>query len=103
MNNLKNKISRPNTYTLRTIDILYPFKKWLDNIEIKNSSTAHFICQMIPSQCPFAKEIKVYDLTLITIPPLCKLNPFYNNLMSLKFRSLTYLAEICGEDISPYC
>ncbi len=94
---------KTKTIKIKTIDILYPVKHWLDNIEVKNSSTAHFICQLIPSQCPFAKQIKFHDRTLITIPPLCKLNPLYGNLMDLKFRCLTYLADTCGEDISAYC
>ena len=88
---------------LTQIDLFKPVKKWLDNIEIKDSSTAHRICQLIPSQCPFAREIKLLNHKVATIPPLCKLNPLYQNLIGLKFRSLTYLADTCGEDITSYC
>ncbi|MDY7024694.1 MAG: Mo-dependent nitrogenase C-terminal domain-containing protein, partial [Cyanobacteriota bacterium] len=38
----------------------------------------------------------------IHIPPLCKLNPVYDELISLRFRALCYLADECGEDITPY-
>lgn len=36
------------------------------------------------------------------IPPLCKLNPLYNEVMALRFRALSYLSDTCGEDITPY-
>ena len=85
------------------IDLLYPVKKWLDNLKIKDSTTAHRICKLIPSQCPFARDIVIFDRKIATIPPLCKLNPLYENLIALKFRSMMYLEDICGEDISAYC
>jgi hypothetical protein len=39
---------------------------------------------------------------LFSIPPLCKLNPLYNELVALRFRALNFLVET-GEDISVYC
>lgn len=36
------------------------------------------------------------------IPPLCKLNPLYDELVELRFKALCYLADECGEDISAY-
>lgn len=90
-------------FSLTRIDLFYPLKLWLDSIEIKDSKTAHRICKLIPSQCPFARDIKIFNHKIASIPPLCKLNPLYQNLMDLKFRSLVYLADICGEDISAYC
>ena len=89
--------------SLIRIDLFYPLKRWLDNIEIKDSTTAHRICKLIPSQCPFARDIIIFNHKIATIPPLCKLNPLYQNLMDLKFRSMVYLTDICGEDISAYC
>lgn len=84
------------------IDLLLPLRKWLNNLEINNYSVANRICKLIPSQCPFARTIKVWGKTLLTIPPLCKINPVYDELMSLRFRALSYLAE-SGEDVSKYC
>ena len=37
------------------------------------------------------------------IPPLCKLNPVYEEVVYLRFRALCYLADCCGEDIQRYC
>ena len=85
------------------IDLLAPLRKWLDGIEIKNSVLAHRICKSIPSQCPFEREVKILNRTLIKIPPMCKLNPLYNELVALRFRAICYLADNCGEDISVYC
>lgn len=75
------------------IDLLLPIKTWLDSIEIKDSITAHRLNNLIPSECPFARKITIFNHRILTIPPLCKLNPLYDNLMALKFRCLTYLAE----------
>ncbi|MBE9044472.1 Mo-dependent nitrogenase C-terminal domain-containing protein [Pleurocapsales cyanobacterium LEGE 10410] len=85
------------------IDLLAPLRKWLDNVEIDNSDFAHRICQLIPSQCPFEREIKLLGRTIVKIPPMCKLNPLYNEVIALRFRAICYLADICGEDVSIYC
>ena len=78
-------------------------KHWLEAIEIHNPNLARFLCQIIPAQCPFERDIKLLERTVVHIPPLCKLNPFYEQLVSLRFRSLSYLADECGEDITRYC
>ena len=88
---------------LSKLDLLSPARKWLDNISIESASLAHRICKLIPSQCPFEREIKILGRTLIKIPPMCKLNPLYNELISLRFRAICYLADTCGEDVSIYC
>lgn len=85
------------------IDLLSPIRKWLNNLAIQDSAFAHRICRMIPNQCPFEREIKLLGHTLVKIPPMCKLNPLYNELVALRFRAICYLADTCGEDISIYC
>lgn len=85
------------------IDLLAPCRSWLDSIEIKDSTFAHRICQSIPSQCPFEREVKIWGRTIAKIPPMCKLNPLYNEIIALRFRAICYLADTCGEDISVYC
>jgi len=85
------------------IDLLFPVRQWLDNMTISDSAFAHRICKMIPSQCPFEREVKVLGRTLVKIPPMCKLNPLYNEVVALRFRAMCYLADTCGEDISIYC
>ncbi|MEM8674209.1 MAG: Mo-dependent nitrogenase C-terminal domain-containing protein [Cyanobacteria bacterium P01_G01_bin.67] len=85
------------------IDLLAPFRRWLDGIEVKDSAFAHRICKSIPSQCPFARELKLWGRTIVRIPPMCKLNPLYDEIIALRFRAICYLADTCGEDISVYC
>ncbi len=75
----------------------------LDALEIQGSDMAHFLCRLIPAQCPFERTLSCFGRTLLHIPPLCKLNPFYEQLVGLRFRALTYLADVCGEDITAYC
>lgn len=84
-------------------DFLAPARQWLDGLAIKDSAFAHRICKMIPSQCPFEREIKLLGRTLVKIPPMCKLNPLYNEVVALRFRAICYLADTCGEDVSIYC
>ncbi len=79
------------------------FQQWLENIEIKKEQTARQIVKLIPAQCPFAREIKAFGRVVLRIPPLCKLNPCYEQLITLRFRALCFLADYCGEDITPYC
>jgi hypothetical protein len=78
---------------------LQPVRKWLDNLEINTPELARLICRVIPAQCPFARDIQVGGRTIVSIPPLCKLNPLYEELVCLRFRALCYLAEECGEDV----
>lgn len=78
-------------------------RQWLDAIEIDDPETARFLCHAIPAQCPFAQQIKLFGKCLLSIPPLCKLNPFYEQIIALRFRSLCYLVDECGEDVSSYC
>lgn len=78
-------------------------RQWLDAIEIHDPKVARFLCKMIPAQCPFEQNIKLFGQIVFHIPPLCKLNPFYEQMVSLRFRSLSYLADECGEDVTPYC
>lgn len=81
---------------------LNPLRQWLNQMEINNAKIAHLICQVIPTQCPFARNISLFGYS-ITIPPLCKLNPLYEELIGLRFRALCYLADECQEDIRHYC
>ncbi|MDJ0712617.1 MAG: Mo-dependent nitrogenase C-terminal domain-containing protein [Prochloraceae cyanobacterium] len=83
-------------------DLLHPVKDWLDKMEIHDPRLAKFICKMVPSQCPFERDVKLFGRQIVHIPPLCKLNPLYEQLVGLRFRSLSYLADDCQEDISEY-
>ena len=83
--------------------VLQPVRDWLDKIDVQDPKIAHFLCKMIPSHCPFERDISLFGRTIAHIPPLCKLNPLYDQLVGLRFRALSYLADACGEDISSYC
>ncbi|MCM1981495.1 Mo-dependent nitrogenase C-terminal domain-containing protein [Lyngbya confervoides] len=77
-------------------------KNWLTAFEVKQPQIAHLICSVIPPHCPFERTIRCFHWT-VRIPPLCHLNPVYEELMVLRFRALEYLVEVCGEDITKYC
>jgi hypothetical protein len=85
------------------VDLFKPLRQWLDQIEIRDSKLAHLICKLIPTQCPFERDVVLFGRTILHIPPLCKLNPVYEQVVSLRFRALCYLADECGEDVTPYC
>lgn len=84
-------------------DLLDPMRKWLEGIEIHNYKLAHLLCKIIPAQCPFERDVVVFGRKLFHIPPMCKLNPLYEQVVGLRFKALCYLADECGEDITAYC
>lgn len=94
-----------NTFTLISFVkiLLQPIRQWLESLKIDNYQLARWVCTIIPASCPFEREIKFCDRTIIYIPPLCKLNPFYEQLVELRFKALTYLADECHEDVTIYC
>ncbi|CDM94177.1 nitrogenase [Arthrospira sp. O9.13F] len=85
------------------IDVLAPVKHWLDDWQLHDPKVAKFICKMVPPQCPFERDIKLFGHKIVHIPPMCKINPLYEQLVGLRFRALSYLADECHEDISKYC
>ncbi|MGJ3249871.1 MAG: Mo-dependent nitrogenase C-terminal domain-containing protein [Elainellaceae cyanobacterium] len=87
----------------KSVKPLRPVKEWLDQLEIHDPSVARFLCKMIPPQCPFERDVTLFSKKVVHIPPLCKLNPLYEQMVGLRFRALSYLADDCGEDVTPYC
>ncbi len=83
--------------------ILKPLRYWLEHIQVSDRQQARRLCQFIPAQCPFERDIKLFGKTLFHIPPMCKLNPLYEEVVGLRFRALCYLADECGEDVTQYC
>ncbi len=81
------------------VDVLSPIRRWLNQLEVSNAAIAHAICRWIPAQCPFARTIYWQGRTVLVIPPLCKLNPLYEELIELRFRALSYLAHQPHSDI----
>ncbi|MFB2836927.1 Mo-dependent nitrogenase C-terminal domain-containing protein [Floridanema evergladense] len=87
----------------KRFDLLQPLRRILNNIDVRDPELAHRLCEMIPAQCPFERDVKLFGRSLFHIPPLCKLNPLYEEVSLLRFRALCYLADECGEDVSQYC
>lgn len=83
------------------LDPLKPAREWLDQLEVHDPRLARFVCKLIPSQCPFERDVVLFNKKLVHIPPMCKLNPLYEQLVGLRFRALSYLADDCGEDVTP--
>lgn len=91
-----------NRATQPKVDLLQPLRQWLDSLEIQNRQLAKLIAKAIPAQCPFERDIILFGRRIAHIPPMCKINPFYDQFVGLRFRALCYLADVCGEDIQPY-
>jgi len=96
-------LTPPNqpTSVLSRINLLTPIRRWIDRIEIRSPRLAHLICHLIPCTCPFEHRFTLFGYGFHT-PPLCELNPFYNEFVSLRFRALSYLSDVCGEDVEKY-
>ncbi|MBW4564560.1 MAG: Mo-dependent nitrogenase C-terminal domain-containing protein [Mojavia pulchra JT2-VF2] len=83
--------------------LLNQIQEQLELVEIRNDKLARLLCRVIPSHCPFERTVSILGRTLFHIPPLCKLNPLYEQVVSLRFKCLMYLADECGEDVTKYC
>ena len=71
---------------------LDPLKHWLDGLDPGDERIASFIVHLIPAQCPFERDIILFGRKLVHIPPMCKINPLYEQLVALRFRCLGHLA-----------
>ena len=80
---------------------LRPVRQWLDGIEFTGYASARWICRLIPSSCPFERDVTLLGRK-VHIPALCRINPVYEELVALRFRALTCLAEVWEEDATPY-
>lgn len=85
------------------LNLLISIRHWLEAVEICHPTIARFVCRVVPARCPFARNIRFGDRVILSIPPLCKLNPFYDQIIEIRFKSLAYLADKCGEDVTLYC
>jgi len=83
-----------------TIDIWLPLRYLINHIEIHNAQFAHLLARSIPCCCPFERDIHLLGHPF-HIPPLCKLNPLYDEVVALRFRALSYLADH-NQDITRY-
>jgi hypothetical protein len=89
------------------VDLLMPLRQWLNGINFSlndrsfqdNYWLAQRICKLIPNHCPFERDICWFGSTY-HIPALCQLNPLYTELQSLRWRALTVLVEVFGEDMA---
>ena len=79
---------------------LQPARRWIDALEIKDPKLAYRIARLVPAQCPFERDVVLFGRLIAHIPPMCKLNPLYDQVAGLRFRAVCFLADECGEDIS---
>lgn len=102
IDSIGDEAATQSSHPAQTFDPLRPLRTILDRTQVHNPDLAHRLCKLIPSQCPFERDVKVLGKTF-HIPPMCKLNPLYDEVVALRFRAMCYLADECGEDISCYC
>ena len=83
------------------VHLLDPLRRWLDGINPQDPAVARFLVKLIPAQCPFERDVVIFGRKLAHIPPMCKVNPLYEQLMTLRFRCLCSLAgEMPGNELS---
>ncbi len=74
--------------TARPLD---PVRDWLDAIEPREPAVTRLLVKPIPAQCPIERDVVVFGRKLAHIPPLCQINPLFDQLMGLRFRCLCFL------------
>lgn len=65
---------------------------WLDAQAPSDPAVARLLVKLIPAQCPFERDVMVLGRRIVHIPPMCRINPLYEQLMALRFRCLCLLA-----------
>ncbi|MEY3305778.1 MAG: Mo-dependent nitrogenase C-terminal domain-containing protein [Pseudanabaena sp.] len=102
INDLRKNLEANSHHEEHHPSVLEPVKEWLDHMDIHDSRLANLICKVVPAQCPFERDIVLFGRKIMHIPAMCEINPLYDQLVGLRFRSLSYLADK-GEDVSKYC
>lgn len=95
---LRAPAGRVGTIDVRCDTDLHPavldgVRRWLDGIEPSDPVVARFLVRLIPAQCPFERDVKLFGWKVVHIPPMCKINPLYDQLVALRFRCLCRLEE----------
>jgi hypothetical protein len=77
-------------------------RRWLDGFEPEDPAVARFLVKLLPAQCPFERDIVLFGHKIVHIPPMCRVNPLYDQLMALRFRCLCTLesSEPAEESVS---
>ncbi|WP_071882395.1 Mo-dependent nitrogenase C-terminal domain-containing protein [Gloeocapsa sp. PCC 7428] len=52
------------------------------------------LCKITTANCSFERNFQFGNIR-VRIPPLCKLNPLYKEIVHLRFLCISYLAEEC--------
>lgn len=95
---IASSLTAPKKTFLDTL--LKPIRTWIDSMDIQDRDTAQLVCKLIPSSCPFERDIVLLGRKVAHIPPMCKINPLYEQFVGLRFRSLCYLVDVCGESLT---
>lgn len=72
-------------------DPLKPLRRWIDRVEPQRPAVARLLVRLIPGSCPFERDLSVLGRRVLHIPPMCKLNPLYEQVAALRFRCLSFL------------
>lgn len=60
-------------------DALQPVRSWLDHMDIQDPRVARFVCKLIPSQCPFERDVTLFGRKVVHIPPCASSILFTNS------------------------
>jgi hypothetical protein len=72
-------------------DSFAALRGWIDRFEPQRPEMARLLVRLIPGRCPFERNVTVLGHQLLHIPPLCKINPLYEEVAALRFRCLLFL------------
>jgi tellurite resistance protein len=62
-----------------SLEPLKPAKEWLDQLEVSDPRLARFICKLVPPQCPFERDVKLFGRKIVHIPPCASSTPSMTN------------------------
>jgi len=74
-------------------ELLRSVRHWLDALEVREPGLLDY-CASSSQLSPFERDIKLFGRKVFHMPPLCKLNPLYEQLAGLRFRSMLLWKEL---------
>ncbi|MEO1296092.1 MAG: Mo-dependent nitrogenase C-terminal domain-containing protein [Cyanobacteria bacterium J06636_16] len=76
-----------------TIAPLASIRRWISAIEVHHVFIARWICRLIPNTCSATHDVRLFGRTVLSVPSLCRFNPFQDELTDLRFRAADFLYE----------
>jgi len=82
------------------LELLRSVRHWLDALEVREPRVARLLCKLIPAQCPFERDIKLFGKSL-SYATVVQAQPALRTISWPTLRSMCYLEGIADRTCWP--